>query len=327
MEHARFCTHGPLRRILLALTLIGGACGAAAQAAETTTSDGWHHRWHDDVTISGAPATSVSAGTAYGFTPSASDSEGRTLAFAIANKPSWASFSRTTGQLSGTPAASNVGTYANIVIAVSDGIKNATLPAFTVQVTAAGSSGPSPPPAPAPTISGTPATTDVAGAAYSFQPTAGGPSGATLAFSVQNMPVWATFSIATGLLSGTPTSAQTGTYPNIVLSVSDGQASSALPGFTITVTGATPTTGNAVVNWVPPTQNTNGTPLTDLAGIKIYYGTSTSNLNQMVQVAGTGATATTIPNLASGVWYFGGVSYTTSGTQSAMSSVVSTTIP
>jgi hypothetical protein len=93
------------------------------------------------------------------------------------------------------------------------------------------------------------------------------------------------------------------------------------------VTGATATTGNAVVNWVPPTQNTNGSPLTDLAGIKIYYGTSSSNLSQMVQVSSTGATATTIPNLTSGVWYFGGVSYTTGGTQSAMSSVVSATIP
>ena len=141
------------------------------------------------------------------------------------------------------------------------------------------------------------------------------------------MPAWATFSIATGRLSGTPSSAQTGTYSNIVLSVSDGQASSALPGFTITVTGATATTGNAVVNWVPPTENTKGTPLTDLAGIKIYYGTSSSNLSQMVQVAGTSATATTIPNLASGVWYFGGVSYTTSGAQSVLSAVVSATIP
>lgn len=325
MEHSHFYTHGPLRRILLALILIGSAYGGSAQAADSTTWDGWHRRHHDDVSISGAPARSVSAGNAYAFAPTATDSEGRRLAFAIANKPSWASFSPTTGQLSGTPAASNVGTYANIVIAVSDGIRNAVLPAFTVQVTAAASTGPTPPPTPAPTISGTPATTDVAGAAYSFQPKASGPSGTTLAFSVQNMPAWATFSIASGLLSGTPT--QPGTSANIIISVSDGQSSSALPGFSITVTGATATTGNAVVNWVPPTQNTNGSPLTDLAGIKIYYGTSSANLSQMVQVAGTGATATTIPNLASGVWYFGGVSYTSGGTQSAMSSVVSATIP
>jgi Putative Ig domain len=149
----------------------------------------------------------------------------------------------------------------------------------------------------------------------------------TLAFSVQNKPAWANFSIATGMLSGTPTSAQTGSYSNIVLSVSDGVASSALPPFTVTVTAATPTTGNATVTWVPPTQNTNGTALTNLAGLRIYYGTSPSNLTQMVQVASTTQTSTTIANLASGVWYFGGVAYTSAGAQSAMSSLVNATVP
>jgi Putative Ig domain len=149
----------------------------------------------------------------------------------------------------------------------------------------------------------------------------------TLAFSVQNKPAWANFSIATGMLSGTPTSSQAGTYSNIVLSVSDGVASSALAPFTITVTQATPTTGSATVNWVPPTQNTNGTALMNLAGLRIYYGTSPSNLSQMVQVADATQTSTTISNLSSGVWYFGGVAYTTAGAQSAMSSVVSATIP
>jgi hypothetical protein len=112
-----------------------------------------------------------------------------------------------------------------------------------------------------------------------------------------------------------------------VLRVSDGAASSALAPYTITVTAATPTTGNAVVNWVPPTENTNGTPLTNLAGLKIYYGTSATNLSQMVQVASSTQTSYTIANLASGTWYFGGVAYTSAGTQSAMSSVVSATIP
>jgi hypothetical protein len=38
-------------------------------------------------------------------------------------------------------------------------------------------------------------------------------------------------------------------------------------------------------------------------------------------------TSYTISNLASGTWYFGGMAYTTVGTQSAMSAVVSKTIP
>jgi Putative Ig domain len=177
------------------------------------------------------------------------------------------------------------------------------------------------------TITGSPATKVGTGQAYSFQPTASGPRGTTLAFSVQNKPSWANFSIATGLLSGTPSSTQTGTYSNIVVSASGGVSSSSLAPFSITVTSATSTTGSATVILTPPTQNTDGTTLTDLAGVITYYGTSPSNLNQKVQVASTTQTSYTITNLASGTWYFGGVAYTTTGLQSAMSSLVSATIP
>jgi Putative Ig domain len=321
MQYLHFGTH---RALQTSVALVVGITWCAVSMASSGTESDWG-RWRDQVTISGAPAPSVTVGQSYSFTPSATDSRHRTLVFAIANKPAWASFSTSTGQLAGAPAASNVGTYANIVIAASDGRRTATLPAFSIKVLS-GSATPPPTTTP-PTISGTPPTTDVAGTAYAFQPAASGPSGMTLAFSVQNKPAWANFSIATGMLSGTPTTSQTGTYSNIVLSVSDGVASSSLAPFTITVTPTSPTTGNATVNWVAPTQNTNGTALTDLAGLRIYYGSSPSSLNQMVQVASTTQTSTTISNLASGVWYFGGVAYTTAGTQSAMSSVVSATIP
>ena len=148
----------------------------------------------------------------------------------------------------------------------------------------------------------------------------------TMSFSVQNKPSWATFSIASGLVSGTPASTQTGTYGNIIISVSDGQASSALPAFAITVSPATPTTGSATVSLTPPTENSNGTALTDLAGMMIYYGTSASNLSQSVKVASTTSTSYTISNLPAGTWYFGAMAYTTTGMQSAMSAIVSTTI-
>jgi hypothetical protein len=283
-------------------------------AADATARGGWRH---DNVTISGSPATSVTAGQGYAFTPTAADSLGRTLVFAISNRPAWASFSTSTGQLSGTPSSSAAGTYSNIVIAVSDGWKSATLPAFTIQVLAGQPTASQPPP----TISGSPPTTDVAGSAYSFQPSASGPSGMTLSFSVQNKPAWASFSIASGLLSGTPTTTQTGTYGNIVISVSDGQASSALPAFGITVTAPAATTGSATVSLTPPTQNSDGSPLMNLAGMRVYYGTSPSSLNQKIQLAGTTPMTYTISNLASGTWYFGATAYTTSGAEGAMSAL------
>ena len=84
--------------------------------------------------ISGTPATTVNVGSSYSFTPTASDSGGGALSFSIQNLPSWARFSSTTGQLSGTPAASNAGTYSGITISVSDGQASAALPAFSIAV-------------------------------------------------------------------------------------------------------------------------------------------------------------------------------------------------
>lgn len=86
-------------------------------------------------TISGSPASAVLAGNSYSFRPSAADPEGRSLSFSIQNRPGWASFNSSTGQLSGTPNTSQVGTYSNIIITVSDGTNRTSLPAFAITVT------------------------------------------------------------------------------------------------------------------------------------------------------------------------------------------------
>jgi hypothetical protein len=273
--------------------------------------------------ITGSPSTSVQAGTAYAFQPSATAASGSTLTWSIQNKPGWASFSTTTGRLSGTPAVANVGSYANIRISVGDGKTTASLPAFSISVTST--------PNRAPTITGTPPTSVVAGSAYLFKPTGADADGDTLSYSVANKPSWATFSIATGQLSGTPTSA--GTYANVTISVNDGKATTALAPFTLTVT--TPSsppppqggTGNATVSWTPPTQNTDGSSLTNLAGYRIYYGTSTTNLTQSKTVSSPGLATYQIDNLASGTWYFAVRAYTSAGTESAASNIASKTIP
>jgi Putative Ig domain len=87
--------------------------------------------------ISGTPAQSVVAGSAYDFQPAASDADGDTLTYSITGKPAWASFAKATGRLSGTPGANVTGNYGNITIAVTDGTDTATLPAFSISVTAA----------------------------------------------------------------------------------------------------------------------------------------------------------------------------------------------
>ena len=60
---------------------------------------------------------------AYSFTLDVLDVDvGSTLTYSIQNKPNWATFDTTTGELSGTPTNSEVGTYANIIISVTDDV-------------------------------------------------------------------------------------------------------------------------------------------------------------------------------------------------------------
>lgn len=87
----------------------------------------------------------------------------------------------------------------------------------------------------APSISGVPDEEINAGRAYSFTPEASDPDGDTLTFSVSNAPAWAVFDSATGTLEGIPDSLSIGLFEDIVISVSDGSASDALPAWSITV--------------------------------------------------------------------------------------------
>ena len=258
-------------------------------------------------TISGTPATSARVGTYYNFQPAARDPDGNPLTFSIQNKPSWLTFYPATGRIARTATAANIGTYSNIIIRVSDGVATASLPAFSITVSTSGGSTNQPP-----TISGTPPTSVRTGVAYAFTPTARDPEGRTLTFSITNRPAWAAFSTTTGRLSGTPSSAQTGTFSNIRISVSDGTSTVSLPAFAIVVS-STSTTGSATLSWTPPTRNTNGTTLTNLAGYRILYGTSPTSLTRTVQVANAGLSRYVVENLASGRWYFSVRAYTTSG--------------
>jgi hypothetical protein len=85
-------------------------------------------------TISGSPSTSLDEGSAYSFTPTASDPDGDALSFSVSNLPSWASFNSSNGQLSGTPDSNSAGSYSNIVITVSDGSETASLAPFAITV-------------------------------------------------------------------------------------------------------------------------------------------------------------------------------------------------
>ncbi|MDH3420012.1 MAG: putative Ig domain-containing protein [Gammaproteobacteria bacterium] len=243
--------------------------------------------------ISGTPATAVSQNTAYQFVPSASDVDGDTLTFSIVNRPAWAGFNTSTGSLSGTPTATDVGTYANIVISVSDGQASASLPAFTLDVQAVNTP---------PVIAGSPTTSVLQDTAYQFAPAASDADGDALSFSIANQPGWATFNSATGVLDGTPTPGDVGTYPNIVISVSDGQSSASLPGFSITVNAVS--LGSATLSWQAPTTYEDGSPLNDLAGYRIYWGQVSGNYPNDVIVMNPGLATFVVDNLTRGTTYY-----------------------
>jgi len=272
------------------------------------------------IQLSGMPPSSVTVGSSYAFQPVASPSSG--VAFSIVGQPAWVTFNVATGAMGGTPGAGDVGTTAAITISATDGGGKATLGPFTIQVDAAPSS--APPSTQAPTISGSPATSILTGSAYSFTPTTTDPSGAALTFRIQNAPAWATFDGATGRLSGTPGAANVGSYANITISVSDGTTSASLAAFSIAVTQSA--NGSAALSWVPPTQNTNGTALTNLAGYWIYYGTSASAMTQSVQIANPGIATYVVDNLSPGTWYFSVAAYTSTHVQGAASAVGSKSI-
>ena len=191
------------------------------------------------VDISGTPATTAIIGSTYSFTPNVTGA--RYYRFYISNKPIWASFDTSTGRLSGKPASTNAGITSGIRITARGNRGYDSLPTFSITVAKSTTTTPT---NTAPTISGTPATTVVAGAAYSFTPKAADADGDTISFSIANKPTWATFSIATGALTGTPAAANVGTTSGVVISASDGKASTKLAAFNVSVTAASGGTTN-----------------------------------------------------------------------------------
>jgi hypothetical protein len=87
----------------------------------------------------------------------------------------------------------------------------------------------------APVISGSPAQAVMVENWYDFEPVVIDSENDPLVFSVVNRPAWLSFDAVTGRLSGFPSTSDAGRYVDIRLSVSDGELTSTLAPFTITV--------------------------------------------------------------------------------------------
>ena len=101
---------------------------------------------------------------------------------------------------------------------------------------------------------------------------------------------------------------------------------------TTTTPPATPPTStpasssNVTFGWQAPTENSNGTPITNLAGYKIHYGTASQQYTQVVEVSNPSLSRYVMDSLPSGTYYFAITAYNAQGIESALSGEVTTTL-
>ena len=267
--------------------------------------------------ISGQPDTSVQAGERYEFTPVASDLDNDPLTFSISGKPEWANFDGNTGRLSGTPQAGDAATYDSITITVSDGDLSSSIGPFSITVKTNNG---------APIISGTAPRIVAVGERYAFRPSVSDPDSTVFRFEIAGKPSWASFDVLTGSLTGTPDSGDIGMYTGIEISVTDGIDTATLPAFSVEVVAAGTATGSVTLNWTPPTQNEDGTQLTDLAAYRILWSRNGGAFSNSVRINNPSVTRYVVENLTPGNYEFTATAINRAGVESRFSNTIFMTV-
>jgi hypothetical protein len=104
-------------------------------------------------------------------------------------------------------------------------------------------------------------------------------------------------------------------------------ASTAAATSSTAVASAQPSAGTVTVSWTAPTQNTDGTPMTDLVGFHIYYGPAATELINVIAVDGAGTLSYAIGDLSPGTWYIAVAAYNSEDIESRLSGTVPVTLP
>ncbi len=164
----------------------------------------------------------------------------------------------------------------------------------------------------------------LSGQTYSFQPSAKDANGDSLTFSASGLPAWASIDSKTGRITGAPSASEVGEYEGITITVSDGKASASLGPFSITVSEVAG--GTATLSWTPPTENTDGSVLANLAGYEVRYGRDRNNLSNVVSLDNPSLSIYVVENLTSGTWYFAVAAINSAGVASDLSNVAAKTI-
>lgn len=96
--------------------------------------------------------------------------------------------------------------------------------------------------------------------------------------------------------------------------------------FTLSCKFTTPAQTTVDLTWNPCTSNTDGSSLTDLAGYRLFYGASDSDLAASIDIPDPSLSAYRAQNMTAGTWFFGLKCYNTAGVESDLSNVVSKTL-
>ncbi|MEM9690754.1 MAG: fibronectin type III domain-containing protein, partial [Pseudomonadota bacterium] len=94
-------------------------------------------------------------------------------------------------------------------------------------------------------------------------------------------------------------------------------AESSLPAFGITVNAVS--LGSATLTWTPPTLNDDGSPLMDLAGYRLYWGTQPGVYTDSVTINDPGISTFVVENLTPGTYEFVSTAFNASGVESRYS--------
>jgi hypothetical protein len=84
--------------------------------------------------------------------------------------------------------------------------------------------------------------------------------------------------------------------------------------------------GTARVSWSQPDQNEDGSPLTDLAGYRIYYGNAPGDYVNTITIDNSFMSSYLIENLGESDWYFAMTAFNSLAIESDYSNEVYTTI-
>jgi hypothetical protein len=221
-------------------------------ASRTASANGDAISIYNPVAISGSPASFATVGVAYAASFSATG--GHTpLTYAIASGSlpgdNWLTLDPSSGLLSGTPAAGDVGTVGPISIKATDvDGRTSSTTTFSIIVSLPV------------TISGTPATSVIVGSLYSATFSGAGGSGSlTYAIASGSLPGdnWLTLNSGSGLLSGTPAAGDVGTVGPISIKATDNVGRTASTStFSITVVPTTLAIPNLPGNGADPQTGT-----------------------------------------------------------------------